>query len=461
MTVPVAQNSFLEAPIPKLYLTTATPMLLIMATSGFMTLADAWFLGTYVGADALTAVTLMFPPFMMLVAMMTLVGNGMASRLARARGAGDMTAANSIFTAAHGLALTMCLLTALVFLVGGDALVLGMARNDHALAGMGYVYLAILVAGTPISFLLSVHLDALRTEGRAGGAALITVFASLANLALNYLLIVEFSLGVAGSALGTVAAQGLALGLAIILRVRRRNGLSSLTAKPADWMSGWARIIALGAPQSLSFLGISLGSAAIIYSLQTWSGDQYPVIVAAYGIMTRIMTFLYLPMMAVALAMQTITGNNLGASAHKRVDASLRFALVLIGTYCVTMEVTVFLARNWIGSVFVDDVAVINEVARIAPFLLLLYPVAGLSIILASHFQASGEASRAAFLALPKAYLFSIPLVLLLPVVFGEKGIWYAMPMGDIGMVFIGAAVLFFSARKTGRRFGLFLTKQA
>jgi len=458
VTVPAAQNNFLEAPIPKLYLTTATPLLLIMATSGFMTLADAWFLGTYVGADALTAVTLMFPPFMMLVAMMTLVGNGMASKLARARGAADREAANAIFTAAHGLALSMCVLTGLVFLTGGDGMVLAMARNDHALGDMGYTYLAILVAGTPMSFLLSVHLDALRTEGRAGGAALLTVFASLANLALNYLLIVEYSLGVAGSAVGTVAAQGLALSLAIVLRIRQRTSLSRLTINPADWFGGWVRIIALGAPQSLSFLGISLVSAAIIYSLQNWADDQYPVIVAAYGILTRIMTFLYLPMIAVALAMQTITGNNLGALAHKRVDASLRFALLLIGVYCLTMEAVVFLSRDWIGSVFVDDVTVISEVGRIAPFLLLLYPVAGLSIILASHFQASGEASRAAFLALPKAYLFSIPLVLLLPIVFGEKGIWYAMPMSDIGMVLIGAGVLFFSARKTGRRLGLFLT---
>ena len=119
------------------------------------------------------------------------------------------------------------------------------------------------------------------------------------------------------------------------------------------------------------------------------------------------------------------------------------------------------MVRHWIGSVFVDDLAVIAEVGRIAPFLLLFYPVAGLSIVLAGHFQASGEASRAAFLSLPKAYLFSIPLVLLLPVAFGEKGIWYAMPLGDVGMVVIGSALLFVSARKTGRRLGVFLTAKA
>ena len=52
------------------------------------TLVDAWFLGVYVGAEALTAVTLMFPLFMMLIAMATIVSNGFSSVMARLLGAG-------------------------------------------------------------------------------------------------------------------------------------------------------------------------------------------------------------------------------------------------------------------------------------------------------------------------------------------------------------------------------------
>jgi hypothetical protein len=85
MTSPDARgaNAFLHAPLPGLFLRTAAPIILIMATNGLLAIVDAYFLGEYVGPDALAAVTLMFPAFMLLVALSTLVASGMASQLAR------------------------------------------------------------------------------------------------------------------------------------------------------------------------------------------------------------------------------------------------------------------------------------------------------------------------------------------------------------------------------------------
>ncbi len=86
-------NAFLRGSLPALFLRTAAPIILIMATSGLLTVVDAYFLGEYVGPDALAAVTLMFPAFMLLAAFSTLVASGMASMLARLLGAGDIARA--------------------------------------------------------------------------------------------------------------------------------------------------------------------------------------------------------------------------------------------------------------------------------------------------------------------------------------------------------------------------------
>ena len=50
--------------------------------------SDAYFLGIYAGADALSAVSLIFPMMMMMLALGTLVSGGMSSILARHLGAG-------------------------------------------------------------------------------------------------------------------------------------------------------------------------------------------------------------------------------------------------------------------------------------------------------------------------------------------------------------------------------------
>ena len=59
------RNRFLSDPLPGLYVRTAAPIIFVMATNGLLTVIDALFLGTFVGADALTAVTMMFPVFML------------------------------------------------------------------------------------------------------------------------------------------------------------------------------------------------------------------------------------------------------------------------------------------------------------------------------------------------------------------------------------------------------------
>src|SRR5690606_26370476 len=137
-----------------------------------------------------------------------------------------------------------------------------------------------------------------------GLMAALSVLVTLANIALNYLLIVVLDGGVAGSAWGTVGAQ--ALGLAVLVAVRLRGAtvpLSALACQP--WRGGWGRIAALGAPLSLRFIGIALVSALVIATLRATAGDAYAATVAAYGVVTRLMSFAFLPIMALGLATQS------------------------------------------------------------------------------------------------------------------------------------------------------------
>jgi len=76
-----------------------------MGMNGILTVIDAIFLGRYVGPEALSAVTLIFPIYMLIVALATLVSGGMSSILARQLGAADLDGARATFAAAHGFAL--------------------------------------------------------------------------------------------------------------------------------------------------------------------------------------------------------------------------------------------------------------------------------------------------------------------------------------------------------------------
>ena len=83
-------NPFLIAPLGALFARTAAPIVFVMSMNGLLTVMDAVMLGLYAGPEAVAAVTAVFPIFMLLVALATLVGSGMASLLARRLGAGDL-----------------------------------------------------------------------------------------------------------------------------------------------------------------------------------------------------------------------------------------------------------------------------------------------------------------------------------------------------------------------------------
>ncbi|MCV0426700.1 MAG: MATE family efflux transporter [Roseibium sp.] len=454
-------NAFTHGPPGLTLLKTALPIILVMSMNGFLTVADAIFLGIYVGADALSAVTLMFPAYMLLAALATLVANGMASVLARALGGNRTDDARAAFAGAHGLALCFSAAIITLFLLFGRDITYAAADGSARIAGMSYTYLAITIWSSPLLFVLSVNADALRSEGRIGLMAGTSVFVSLANIAFNFVLVAVLDFGVAGSAYGTVLAQLCAMSFVVVFRSFGQTLLRPTTLLAFPPTSCWPSILALGAPQSLSFIGIALGSSVTFAALQLYSGSDYANTVAAFGVITRIMTFFFLPLLGLSQALQAMIGNNFGARLWERSDVTLRLGLISALVYCLGSQVVLSLLAHPIGMIFVEDTRVAEEMARILPVMVAMYFAAGPLLVISTYFQAIGDAKRAALLSLLRPYCFFLPAVLLLPAMVGEWGIWLAGPVSDVFQVALVLLVLMLSARKSSLRWGLFRAASA
>ena len=451
------ENVFLKGSLGAVFARTAAPIILIMLVNGLFNLVDAWFLGVFVGAEALTAVTLMFPLFMMLIAMATIVTNGFASVMARLLGAREpKTVLGNAFAGAILLSLIFCaVLIGLFFLFGSDLVGL-VARGSATIAQQGYLYIAILVLLSPITFVEMLLFDLLRCEGRVSFMTMASLSTILLNVVFNYILIAKLDMGVAGSALGTIAAQFVA-GLVVIVYRFFSPSILSFGALSFDRMTRyWRDYLALGVPPSLGYLGVSLSSAAVIFCLQLWSGDGYEATVGAYGITTRLMTFSFLPLLGLAMAFQTVLGNNFGARIWARADASLKLALLSALFYCVVVEAGFLFYADVIGYGFVDDAAIASETGRILPYMVALFFLFGPSMMLAYYFQATGDARRSAAMNLSRTYVFGLPLTFILPLAFGEQGIWFAGPLAEIMMLGLAVCLMMQMRRIHGLRWGLF-----
>jgi len=453
-------NTFTDGPLGAIYLKTALPIIFVMGMNGLLSVADALFLGIFVGPDALAAVTLMFPIYMLIVALSTLVANGMSSLLARSLGANDMNGARATFAGAHGLAVGLGAVLIVLFILLGQPVALLTAGGSENVAQMGLVYLRITVFFSPLLFVLSVNSDALRNEGRVGFMAVMSLLVSIANIGFNYTLIAVLDMGVAGSAYGTAAAQTLAFAIILAFRVFGETSLRPATLLSHSLRGKWGRILALGAPQSLNFIGLALGSAAIITALRM--GRSTGLRRHDYGRMGSSRGSSHSPSCrswGCRSQCRRSPATTMASAFWHRSDASLRLALWTAFAYCSVVQIVVTSMPRRIASAFVDDTAVVAEVARILPVMTCVFFLMGPLMMVATYFQAIGAAGKAALLGLTKPYALAIPLTFLLPLIFDEIGIWYAGPMAEVMMLALTSLVLWRSAQGTALKWGIFHTK--
>ena len=452
MTHTLENNMFLTGWLPGVFAKTAAPIVVITTVNGLFAVIDAYFLGAYVGADALSAVSLIFPALMLLIALQTLVSNGMASILARRLGAGDRIGARAVFTGAHGLAIAIVLVVNLVYWLAGRQLIAAAAGGNADVAQGAEAFMGIMVAFAPVSFLLSLHVDGLRCDGKLGFMMLVTIASTLLNMLANWLLMAVAHWGVVGSAGGSILAQFICLAIIFSYRLRRPGALS---VDIGLHLREWRGIFAFGAPMSLGFIGVSLSSAAILFNLSIWHEGDYVATVGAYGIVTRVMTLAYLPLLGLSIALQTISGHNHGAALPARVGHSVVIAMVSALIYCAAVELVVELLAAHLGGIFVADPVIVDEVGRILPWTIGAYFLFGQAVILSSYFQSIGDAKRGAIFGLSRTYLFTVPLTFILPLVFGERGIWMTPIFSEAGMILLTWLVLSRNARDRKWRYGL------
>ncbi|KEC76181.1 UNVERIFIED_ORG: Na+-driven multidrug efflux pump [Rhizobium esperanzae] len=444
-------NDFLTGWLPGVFVRTAAPTVAITTLNGLFTVVDAYFLGAYVGPEALSAVNLIFPGLMLLIALQSLVSNGMASILARRLGAGDRQGAGRVFAGAHTLALAVTLVLNIIYWSLGRQIIAAGA-GAAAVADGALLFMGTMIACAPVSFFLSLHLDGLRCEGKIGFMTLATLSASLLNIFANWLFMAVMHWGVFGSAAGSIASQFACLAAVLVYRWRRPAALRPYRGLA---LGEWPGVVVFGAPMSLGFIGISLASAAILVNISLWGTDDHVATVAAYGIITRIMTFTYLPLLGLSIALQTIAGNNHGAGLGLRVGRSLQIAMGTVFVYCSLVEIAVEVLAGRLGAVFVADPTIVAEVRRILPWTIGAYFLFGQMLILSSYFQSIGDAPRAAIFGLSRPYLLTLPLTFLLPFVFGEQGIWMVPIFAEAGMVVLAVLVLSQNAKRRGWRYGL------
>ena len=251
--------------------------------------------------------------------------------------------------------------------------------------------------------------------------------------------------GIEGAAVATLIARGFAAAAGLYLLFTGQVGLQPSLGDLLLDRETVRSIIDIGAPIAIE-QGARAGGLALLTAIIAIAGDDA---VAAYGIVNRLSTLLFLPALGFSRGIETIVGQNLGA---RQVDRAKRS--VLLGSAIVTAIFAVvialaypnaesiigfFLAADPDGTVPIDEVIDIG--ARYIWIAGPAYLFLGAFQIMLGAIRGSGSTRAAMVLSIQELWLWRLPLAFIL-IAFtglGIIGVWYAVAASYVAAAIITA----------------------
>jgi putative MATE family efflux protein len=304
-------------------------------------------------------------------------------------------------------------------------------------------YLVILGFGTPFMFFLLMGSSLLRGSGDAVRPMIFIIIAQVANIILDPLLIFGLGpfpeMGIRGAALGTVLGQLLGAGLIFFYIVSGKSTyrVKLMHLKPS--LSIQRDIYRVGFPSMIMLITESVCFALFNIVLSAFGS----LALAAIGITIRIADLAFMPIFGVSQGLLPIIGFNFGARLWNRLWRAIKLAsgglALFMGIALLVLEI---FAPNLIG-IFSDDPELIAIAVSAMRIVLSTLVIVGPTLLFITAFQGLSKGKEALILSLIRQFVFFVPLLFLLPRIWGITGMWLALPISDIlGFVIAGLWLL-------------------
>lgn len=403
-------------------------------------LVDTIFVGNWIGSIAIAAINVVLPVSFFIAALGMAIGIGGSSIISRALGADNNERALKTF----GNQITLTLLHTILMVALGlyfvDSLI-PIFGGKGAIFDPAKIYYKIVLYGVPFLALCMMGNTVIRAEGKPRFAMIAMIIPSVGNLLFDYIFIYIFDWGMHGAAWASTGSYLLCFAY-ILWFFRSRNSELKL--------SGHHFLLDIGILKEIGALGfVTLSRQAvtsITYLLMNnilFNLGGEPLI-AVYAIIGRMLMFAFFPVFGVTQGFLPIAGYNYGARKYERVRESINTAIKYAAFVATLVFIGLMLFPDAITSLFLSSKPDLPDIEKTTNLFVMEHtppamrwvfvatPIIALQLIGAAYFQAIGKAIPALLLTLTRQGFFFIPLILILPLYFGEIGVWISFPVADV-----------------------------
>ena len=416
-----------NAPIPKALLAMGIPTMIGMLINALYNLVDAYFVGG-LGESQMAAISVVYPLGQVVVGLGLLFGNGAASYISRLLGQKNRDQANrvastalysSLFIGAIIIALSIIFLKPILRLLGATESILPYATT----------YASIYIVSCIFNVFNVTMNNIVTSEGAAKTTMCALLLGAVLNIGLDPLFIYTFHLGVAGAAIATAISQIIST-LVYLFYIFKKKSVFQFKIKDCTFSKEvLSEIFKIGIPT----LAFQLLTSISISLINNAAGNYSDAAIAGMGVVTRLISMGSLTIFGFIKGFQPIAGYSYGAKKFDRLRSAIKTSILWSTIFCVVVGLLLTLFSPTIVSQFTTgNTEMINIGASSLRINGITFMLFGFYTVYSSLFLALGKGKEGFILGACRQGICFIPIILILPLVWGLNGILYAQPIADV-----------------------------
>lgn len=431
-------------PVGALLMQYAMPAVIAMTASSLYNMIDRIFIGQVVGPLAISGLAITFPLMNLSAAFGAAVGVGSSTAISVKLGQKDYDIAENVLGNSVTLNIIIGLAFGIICLIFLDPIILFFGASENTLP-YARDYMQVILIGNIISHMYFGMNNVLRAASKPKHAMYATMFTVVMNAILDAIFILWWGWGIRGAAFATIISQAMAL----VWQLR-------LFSNPNELLHFKRGIYRLKRDLVKNIIGIGISPflmnacACIIVIFMNNQFVRYggDMAVGAYGIANSIAVVFIMFVMGINQGMQPIAGYNYGAMQLDRVMRVLELSIIA-ATVIMTVgwAIAMFLPYYCVR-LFTNDPTLIEMSIKGVRIDLLMFPVVGAQMVITNFFQCIGKVKISIFLSLSRQLLFLLPLLAILPPMFGIDGVWGALPASDLVAVIVAVIMMTIYTKK-------------
>ena len=431
-------------PISKLLFKQALPASIGILVMSLNILIDTIFVGQWIGSIAIAAINVVLPVSFFIAALGMAIGIGGSSIISRSLGSDNIQKAK--YTFANQITLTILITVSFVFIgLYFIESIIPLFGGKGGIYEPSKIYYTIVLYGVPFLALSMMGNSVIRAEGKPKFAMYALMIPSIGNIVLDIVFIKYLNMGMAGAAWATTGSYVLCFIFIFWFFASDKSELKIKTHHLSLKKPIVKEITSLGSITLARQATVSITYLLMNNILYNYGGE---VSVTAYAIVGRMMMFSLFPVYGITQGFLPIAGYNFGANNFERVKEVIYLAIKYASFFATLVFLVLMIFPEEITKVFTSDADVIRETPAAMRWVFLATPIIAIQLIGAAYFQGIGKAKTGLILALLRQGILFVPLILILPLFFGEMGAWISFPISDFLATIITGIVLIREVKK-------------